>query len=105
MSGTACVFDSSSSTSSWICLPSIPPLLLASPTASLMAFEAEVPKAEVAPVSDRNAPILMLSDRDSGIEHAENSRQMAIRSRDVLLIWESSLQDYRNFRINRRLCL
>src|ERR1044072_2447346 len=84
----------------WTCLPSMPPVALVSSAASLMAFDAEIPYADVAPVRDRKAPILMLSVRDSGIEHAETTRHRITRNLGNLRIWRNSLQDYRIFGIN-----
>src|SRR6185295_6168286 len=69
MPGTSWVFDLSSSISSSICLPS---MALVSSVASLIALAAETPYAEVAPVRDRNAPILMVLGFGCSVEHADS---------------------------------
>src|SRR5215213_7550082 len=60
-----------------------------------MAFEADVPKAAVAPVSDRKAPILMLFDRSLGIEHAGTRRHSTRRSWKILVIWRVFYRIYK----------
>src|SRR5215212_6992892 len=74
----------------------MPPLPLTSSAASLMAFAAETPKAAVAPVSDRNAPIFMVFECDSGMEQAERRRHRARRSWKILFI---GLVFYRIYKI------
>jgi len=61
-----------------------------------MAFAAETPKAAVAPVSDRNAPILIVFECGSGMEQAERRRHRARRSWKILLI---ELVFYRIYKI------
>src|SRR5215213_5409637 len=74
----------------------MPPLPLTSSTASLMAFAAETPKAAVAPVSDRNAPIFIVFECGSGMEQAERRRHRPRRSWKILLI---GLVFYRIYKI------